>query len=89
MTATGHQDAFPPPRLSVGCRFSQATFAGTRGNGRDAPIPAVRGPVIEPKSPATRSFADAALIVLNENNMAARAIHGMIPLGGWSEEVRK
>ena len=36
-----------------------------------------------------RSFADAALIVLNENNMAARAIHGMIPLGGWSEEVRK
>jgi len=37
----GHEDAFPPPRLSVRCRFSQGTFAGTRGNGRDAPIPAV------------------------------------------------
>jgi hypothetical protein len=43
----GHQDAFPPPRLSVRCRFSQGTVAGTRGNGRDAPIPAVRGTEIE------------------------------------------
>ena len=33
----GHEDAFPPPRLSARCRFSQDTFAGTRGNGRDAP----------------------------------------------------
>ena len=39
----GHQDAFPLPRLCVRCRFSQRTFAGTRGNGRrDAPIPAIR-----------------------------------------------
>jgi len=35
----GHEVAFPPPRLSVRCRFSQRTFAGTRGNGRHAPIP--------------------------------------------------
>jgi hypothetical protein len=35
----GHVDAFPRPRLSARCRFSQGTFAGTRGNGRDAPIP--------------------------------------------------
>ena len=34
-------------------------------------------------------FADAALIVLVENNVVARAIHGMIALGGRSEEVRK
>jgi hypothetical protein len=33
----GHEDAFPPPRLSGRCRFSQGTFAGTRGNGEDAP----------------------------------------------------
>jgi hypothetical protein len=33
----GHEDAFPRPRLSDRCRFSQGTFAGTRGNGRDAP----------------------------------------------------
>jgi len=38
----GHEDAFPRPRLSARCRFSQGTFAGTRGNGRDAPIPAIR-----------------------------------------------
>jgi hypothetical protein len=37
MTGMGHEDAFPPSRLSVRYRFSQATFAGTRGNGRDAP----------------------------------------------------
>jgi hypothetical protein len=34
----GHQDAFLRPRLSARCRFSQGTFARTRGNGRDAPI---------------------------------------------------
>ena len=34
----GHVDAFPPPRLSVRCRFSQRTFAETRSNGRDAPM---------------------------------------------------
>ena len=33
----GHEDAFPPPRLSGRCWFSQGTFAGTRGNGEDAP----------------------------------------------------
>jgi hypothetical protein len=30
------------------CRFSQATFAGMHGNGRHAPIPAIRGTAIEP-----------------------------------------
>ena len=33
----GHEDQFPPARLSVSCRFCQATFAGTDGEGRDAP----------------------------------------------------
>src|ERR1700739_3280875 len=40
--AMGHEDAFPRPRLSARCRFSQGTFAGTRGNGRDAPKPDTR-----------------------------------------------
>src|ERR1700757_3569956 len=39
MVAMGHEDAFPRPRLSARCRFSQGTFARTRGNGRDAPKP--------------------------------------------------
>jgi hypothetical protein len=42
MAEKGHEDAFPPPRLSGRCRFSHGTFAGTRGNGEDAPIPAIR-----------------------------------------------
>ena len=37
----GHEDAFPRPRLSARCWFSQGTFAGTWGNGRDAPKSAV------------------------------------------------
>jgi len=40
MTGKGHEDAFPRPRPSARCRFSQETFA--RGNGQDAPKPAVR-----------------------------------------------
>jgi hypothetical protein len=37
----GHEDQFPPPRLSGRCRFSQGTFAGTGRSGRDAPEPGV------------------------------------------------
>ena len=39
--ASGHEDPFPRPGPSARCRFSQGTFAGTRGNGRDAPLPAI------------------------------------------------
>jgi hypothetical protein len=45
--AEGHEDQFPPPRLSAGCGFRKETFAGAHGNGRDAPIPAIRGTEIE------------------------------------------
>jgi hypothetical protein len=33
MTAQGHEDAFPRPRLSACCPFSQGTFAGPRATG--------------------------------------------------------
>jgi hypothetical protein len=36
VTAKGHQDAFPRPRLNARCWFSQETFAGSQGNGRGA-----------------------------------------------------
>ena len=39
------------------CRFGQETFAGVRGNGRDAPIPAVREGVMEPRGPALNSHS--------------------------------
>jgi hypothetical protein len=53
----GHEDAFPRSRLSARCRFSQGTFAGTRGNGRDAPIPAIRRTAIEPPVPTLKSHS--------------------------------
>ena len=42
MTEEGHEDQFPPRRLSACCGFGQETFAGGAGNGQDAPIPAIR-----------------------------------------------
>ena len=38
----GQQHQFPPPEASARYRFDQGTFAQTRGNERDAQIPAVR-----------------------------------------------
>jgi hypothetical protein len=35
----GHEDQFPPPRLSAGCGSRKGTIAGMRRNARDAPIP--------------------------------------------------
>jgi hypothetical protein len=42
-SALGHEERFPPTRLSAGYVIREKTFAGTHGNGRDAPIPAIRG----------------------------------------------
>jgi hypothetical protein len=39
MTASGHEDQFRPPSLNGGCRLAKATFAGTHGNERKAPMP--------------------------------------------------
>jgi hypothetical protein len=39
----GHEERFPQTRMSAGCGFRKETIAGMRRNGRDAPIPAVRG----------------------------------------------
>ena len=53
-SGSGHEERFPPPRLSGRYRFSQATFAGAHGNGRDAPIPVIREAAIEPPGPKKR-----------------------------------
>jgi hypothetical protein len=37
----GHEDQFLPPKLSARYVIRQETFAGTHGDGRDAPIPVV------------------------------------------------
>jgi hypothetical protein len=36
-SAEGHEERFPPPRLSGRCGFRKETIAGMRRNGRDAP----------------------------------------------------
>src|SRR5712671_4600623 len=66
MAEVGHEDAFPRPRLSARSRFSQGTFAGTRGNGRDAPIPAVAPMTIVPSRSAHSGHSP---IIPSENNM--------------------
>jgi hypothetical protein len=43
------QDAFLRPRLRARYRFSQGTFAGVQGNGRDAPKPDLSGRAREPR----------------------------------------
>jgi len=60
-----HEERFPPPRLNGRCRFGQATFTGTHGNERDAPIPVVAPPTIEPRGfRRERSLAAVARIIL-------------------------
>jgi hypothetical protein len=50
----GQEDQFPPPRLSACYVIREKTFAGTHGNGQDAPIPdARRGEV--PRTASTNS----------------------------------
>jgi len=44
MTAVGHEERFPPTKLSAGCGFRKETLAGMRRNGRDAPVADPGGP---------------------------------------------
>jgi hypothetical protein len=37
-SGVGHEERFPPTRLSAGCGFRKETIAGMRRNGRDTPI---------------------------------------------------
>jgi hypothetical protein len=58
MTAKGHEERFPPTRLSVGCGFRKETIAGMRRNGRDAPIPVVRVTTMEPRQSTPKRTPD-------------------------------
>jgi hypothetical protein len=44
----GQEDQFPPPGLSACYVIREKTFAGTHGNGRDAPKAAIRMNVFKP-----------------------------------------
>ena len=57
LTAVGQLERFPRPSPSGCYRLGQATFVGMHGNGRDAPLPVVRGATIEPlRSAPKRTF---------------------------------
>jgi hypothetical protein len=47
MTPLGHKERFPPTRLSARCEFRKETIAGTRGNGKVAPIAAIPISMVE------------------------------------------
>jgi hypothetical protein len=47
----GHEERFPPTRLSAGCGFRKETVAGMRRNGRDAPIPRPGTGRFDPQKP--------------------------------------
>jgi adenylate cyclase len=40
----GHEERFPPPKLSAGYGLRKETIAEVRHNGRDAPVPDLAGP---------------------------------------------
>jgi hypothetical protein len=65
----------------------QHALDGARLNGSVAPIPDVRRTVIKPSAIAV--IRRGELIVLIENNVVVHTDHGMIWLGGRSDEVRK
>jgi hypothetical protein len=44
----GHEERFPPARLTAGCGFRKETIAGMRRNGRDAPKAAVSRTAADP-----------------------------------------
>src|SRR5258708_2689338 len=64
MTALGHENAFPPLKLSDCYRFGKQTAAGANGNENDAPTTAIRETAIEPPgSPPERSFVGRGAIL--------------------------
>ena len=55
----GHEDQFPLRRLTARSVIRKRTVAATRGNGRDAPIPAVHATTTEPLEPTAAIQAGA------------------------------
>jgi hypothetical protein len=60
VTGLGHEERFPPTRLSAGYGFRKETIAGMRRNGRDAPIPAIRITAMEPGVKRSREIRGRA-----------------------------
>ena len=53
----GYEERFLPTRLSAGGGFRKETIAGTRRNGREAPIPDL--PALDPEREGSVRISDA------------------------------
>src|SRR5437868_8494082 len=60
MSVFGHEERFPPTRLSAGCGFRKETIAGMRRNGRDVPFPVIRGAGLERRCYALKALCGHA-----------------------------
>src|ERR1700719_404201 len=87
MTAVGHEDAFLRPRLSARCRFSQGTFAGTRGNGRDRRLQTF--PPLRVLALAGLLIPDAKKPIRLDESLAEPAYHCHRPLFSDVADVRQ
>src|SRR6478736_8925314 len=74
----GHEERFPPTRLSAGCRFRKETIDGMRRNGRDAPFPVIRGTTVRLRGCVeTRRSAFSLLVsisMLQKDNSPTKVI---------------
>jgi len=82
MTDVGHEDPFPPHRLNARCPLSKETFAGTRGNGRDAPISAIRQLTPQDRRGSTRKppFPHARPAIDTVSSMLHPSARGRVAL---------
>jgi hypothetical protein len=74
MTAMGHEDQFPLCRLNARCVIREETFAGTHGNGRDAPIAAIDTCASKPVGPPGHFAASRRALRLPQKVAAADAV---------------
>ena len=75
ISVLGHKDQFPPLRLSARSLLGQATFAGTDGNGEEAPkLDISVKAVVLPLS--TRRGIDTVLFVITGVPLVLRLIAG-------------
>jgi len=59
----GHEDQFLPPKLSARSVIRKQTVAATRGNGRDAPILAIRAYESESGTATDARRSDQCILV--------------------------
>jgi len=90
--AKGHEDPFPRPGQNGRCWFDQETFAGVRGNERDAPKPAapVEPISLQGSDPESRHSPSAKHPPRDSKPTSAslKAPTTIVRLSGWRPQPR-